>query len=241
MFNQPSGSGFLNPKERLGHLVLFTNVYSSEQRPDNLRQGQLQTVYTVDYVDLDEPGAPLHERALVGSVGITNKLTTGATNVLGRITQMDTGQPQPASVLIGYGKRQTAALGKDLVDDAALEAQDVGRATQWVTAYTSGQIATASAQAQQQAPAPQVPQQAYPAQAAPVVPQPGYGQQVAPQGYPVPGQVPQGQPVYPQQAPAPQVPQTVQAAGPDFAAVQALLAQQGIGTQPVAGQGQPGY
>lgn len=187
MFNQPSGgSGFLPAREMNGHLVLFTKVHREEQRTDNLRPGQLQRVVIVDYVDLDEPGQPLHAQAMVGNVGITNKLEVGATNVLGRISSMDTGKGQPAWILQGYDE----------------SGQDVARATQWVNAYTAS-----SMQQPQQAPAP----------------------------------VPQAQP-----APAPQPVQAQPAAAPqqsnvDFAAVQALLAQQGLVQQQPQQQNQPGY
>lgn len=217
VFNQPSGgSGFLPAKEMYGHLVLFTKVHREEQRPDNLRQGQLQRVVIVDYVDLDEPGQPLHSQAMVGNVGITNKLEVGATNVLGRISSMDTGKGQPAWILIGYDEN----------------GNDVARATQWVNAYTA---ASMQQPPQQQAPVPQAaPQPQY--QPAPVPQaQPQYQpqQQYAPQAAPVQQQVPQAQPVAPTPAEGGQV---------DFAAVQALLAQQGLvqGQQPAPNQ-QPGY
>lgn len=234
-FNQPSGSGFLPAKQMYGHLVLFTVVHSEEQRPDNLRMGQLQRVLTVDYVDLDEPGQPLHAYALVGNVGITNKLQVGQTNVLGRINQMDTGKGQPAWILDGYNE----------------QGDDVARATQWVTAYTAGQIQQAPAHQPQQQAAPQGQQvpQGYaqgaqpqyapqgPPQAPPVQQQPP--QQYPQQGYPAQGPPPQqyGSPQgYPppqgQQGPPPQQ-QNQQQAPADYAAVQQLLAQGGIPTTPV--------
>lgn len=252
MFNQPSGGGFFSAKNAFGHLILIVEVLAEEQRPDNLRQGALQRVVTVNYADLDEPGQALHTRTLIGNAGITNRLVVGQTNVLGRIAQVASDKGQPAWVLDGYGKTRDPA--GNIVDNPQLEQQDVARATQWVTAFTAGQIQQAAPpeQAQPQVPAQQygAPQgQQYPAQQQ----QPAYGAPAAPQGYPGQQQPQQVQPQYAPQgigagpavggpavpyATQQQVAPTVHEGAPDIAAVQHLLGQGGIGTQMVPQPGQ---
>lgn len=121
-FNQPtSGGGFLKPAEHQNHLLLFTNVKRSDRRYDELRKGEIDE-FTVDVVDLDGDQL-LRENVKVGHVGITNKLTVGATNVLGRISTVDTGKGNPAWVLVGF-------------NDA-----DVPKAQAWVEAQKANSFA----------------------------------------------------------------------------------------------------
>lgn len=100
-FNQPtSAGGFLKPADHQNHLLLFTEVKKSERRYDELRKGEIDE-FTVDVVDLDGDGL-LRENVKVGHVGLTNKLTVGATNVLGRLGTVDTGKGNPAWVLNSF-------------------------------------------------------------------------------------------------------------------------------------------
>lgn len=137
-FNQPaSGGGFFKPADHANHLILFTEIKRSDKRYDELRKGEIDE-FTVDVVDLDGDGV-LRENVKVGHVGITNKLTVGAKNVLGRVGTVDTGKGNPAWVLVGF------------------QEADVPKAQAWVEAQKSKQFAqpaTATATAAPAAVAP---------------------------------------------------------------------------------------
>lgn len=122
MFNQPtSGGGFFKPAEHKEHLLLFTNIKKSERRYDELRKGDIDE-FTVDVVDLDGDQV-LRENVKVGHVGITNKLTVGAKNVLGRLGTVDTGKGNPAWILSNFSEA------------------DVPKAQAWVEAQKANQFA----------------------------------------------------------------------------------------------------
>lgn len=140
MFNQPSSGGsYFKPAEHLNHLLLFTAVKSVSRRYDELRKGEIDE-YLVDVVDLDGDQT-LRTDVKVSHVGITNKLTVGATNVLGRVSTVDTGKGNPAWVLVGF-------------NDA-----DVPKAQAWVEAQAKQQFAQPAAPAA----APAAPSAAVPA------------------------------------------------------------------------------
>lgn len=156
-FNQPSsGGGFFKPKEALGHLVLFTKVHDIYYNPTNVYKGKSQPrdEAKVDMVDLD--GDQAHrERVIVTHPGIVNRLTAGASNVLGRIGRV---------AMEGDGD-DTFFWVLNPYEDS-----DVPKAQAWVQAWQSGQFGqpqnapqsapNQGAQQQAQAPAPQAPQSA---------------------------------------------------------------------------------
>lgn len=130
----------------MNHLVLFTAIHKSERRFDEMRKGEIDE-FTVDLVDLDGDGE-LRENVKVGHVGITNKLTVGAKNVLGRIGSVDTGKGNPAWILNSF-------------TDA-----DVPKAQAWVEAQSRKSFAQPAA-----ATAPVTPAAAAPAPATPALDQ----------------------------------------------------------------------
>lgn len=177
-FNQPqSGGGFFNSKEHVGSLLLITKVHEVYHNAMNVYQGKPapRDEAKVDVVDLDrgDLGYQLRERITMTHPGIVNRLSTGATNILGRLT-METGTNGDYYALQPY-------------EDA-----DVDKATRWVNWWTSQQMN--QPQSAPQAPsqgqgmpqgqpgpgggqaAPQAPQGQGYAQGG-QVPQPGYGQQ----------------------------------------------------------------
>lgn len=134
MFQQPSSGGsYFKPAEHLNHLLLFTAVKSVSRRYDELRKGEIDE-YIVDVVDLDGDQL-IREDVKVSHVGITNKLTVGAANVLGRITTVDTGKGNPAWVLVGFADT------------------DVPKAQAWVEARAKNQFAQPAAATPAAAPA----------------------------------------------------------------------------------------
>lgn len=188
MFNQPqAGGGFFDTKNHVGSLVLITKVHEVYHNSMNVYQGKPapRDEAKVDIVDLDQDGV-LRERITLTHPGLVNRLSTGATNILGRITQEPTSDGQNYYyALQGY------------------EETDVPRATQWVQMWQAGQLQQPQTQPQggqngpQSAPQGQGgPQGGYGAPAPSSAPQSapqGYGQQQAP-GYGQGG--PQGHPGY---------------------------------------------
>lgn len=122
MFQQPKdGGAFFKPADHNGHLVLFTAIKDVHRRYDELRKGEIDE-YVVDFVDLDGD-QQLRTDVKVGHVGITNKLSKGAKNVLARVGTVDTGKGNPAWVLHNF-------------QDA-----DVPRAQAWVEAQARNAFA----------------------------------------------------------------------------------------------------
>jgi hypothetical protein len=217
-FNQPSsGGGFFESKNAVGHLILITKVHQIYHNPTNVYAGKPQPrdEAKVDLVDLDAPGQDHRERITITHPGLVNRLTEGATNVLGRIGQVPTENGNPAYVLNAH------------------EGQDVMRAQQWVQMYEQMKYAQPQGQVQHQ-PAQTYAPQGQP-QGDPYGQQPSYGGQApiqAPQGgqgaqyAQGPGPVPQTGPQMPQTGYQGQ-PQYHPAVSPEqLAALQALQAGQ---------------
>lgn len=233
-FAQPSsGGGYFDSKNHVGHLILFTTIHEVYHNPTNVYKGKAQPrdEAKVDLVDLNGDGM-LRTRVIVTHPGIVNRLTPGARNVLGRVSQKASAD-DPESfyyALDGYND------------------EDVPLAKSWVEAFDAGrfgQPAAAQGQGASQAPA-QTPQNA--PSGAPSGQPPWANTQGQGSGAqtPVSGP-PQGQPAWQQAQVPPQSapPATVQGqqidpaiaqqlAGMDPAALAALM--QGLGATPVQQQ-----
>lgn len=189
MFNQPQASGgYFDSKNHVGSLVLVTQVHEVYHNSMNVYQGKPapRDEAKIDIVDLSQDGQ-LRERVIATHPGIVNRLSTGATNILGRITQEPTQDGQNYYyALQGY-------------DEA-----DVPVATQWVQQWQAGQMKQPAQQAQsapQSAPQGQSgPQGGYGSQSPQGAPQGGYGQQQPAQA-PYGQGGPQGHPGYQQNGP----------------------------------------
>lgn len=125
-FAQPgTGGGYFISKDALGHLILITQVHDVYHNPTNVYRGIVQPrdEAKVDYVDLDSWDKELHERVIMTHPGLVNRLATGKTNILGRVSEQPTKD----------GNNTFYAL--DPHEDA-----DVQRAKAWLDAYRAGQF-----------------------------------------------------------------------------------------------------
>jgi hypothetical protein len=96
---QPTGS-FFKPAEADGHLILITRVAKFEKRFDQMRGEEIDQAI-VDLVDIDGD-KKLREGVLLTHKGLTNRLSTSARMVLGRIGQVDTKSGNKAWVLLPF-------------------------------------------------------------------------------------------------------------------------------------------
>lgn len=230
-FAQPSaGGGYFQSKDHVGHLVLFTTIHEVYHNATNVYKGKAQPrdEAKVDVVDLNGDGM-LRTRVIVTHPGIVNRLTPGARNVLGRVTQKAS-PDDPESfyyALDGY-------------EDA-----DVPIAKSWVEAFDAGRFGQPAAQATATAPnpAPGAPSQApgwanAPGQGSgaqePVSGPPSWAQSQVPP--PAGQQWSTPQPSAQAGPPAVDPAIAAQLAGMDPAALAALV--QGLGATPVQQQGQ---
>lgn len=235
-FNQPAaGGGYFEPKNAVGHLILVLKVHEVYHNSTNVYAGKPQPrdEAKVDVVDLSGDGM-LRERVIMTHPGLVNRLYTGATKILGRIGQVESGKGNPAFVLNNF------------------EDGDVEVAKRWVEHFGATQFAApqAPAQVQQQAPLPPAQGQWGTPQ---VNPQPGWQ---APAQAEAPGWAQQGTQAAPSAPQVAQAPQSAPAAaqgpqngqtvalppGVDPAALAALMSQ--LGATPIQESqtgGQPPY
>lgn len=178
MFNQPqAGGGYFESKNALNHLILITKVHDVYHNPNNVFGGRPmpRDEAKVDLVDLDAPGQEHRERIIVTHPGIVNRLSTGATNILGRIGTVPTDKGNDAFVLEPFNA-----------------GTDDQRAAQWVQGWQAGQFHKPVQQGQQQG-----------WNANPQSPPPAYAQQ-QPQSQPQATAAPQGYQSAPAQQSGPQ-------------------------------------
>lgn len=144
----PKSSGFIDCKNKVGHLLAIFGCHSIEDQPDTFNQGQMRKVARIDYADLDdEVGGEIKWGALVDKPGIVNKLSVGMpTSILGRLIKGDAKAGQSAPFILDDHQPEDMVRFRDV----------------WLPPNRAA-LAGTGPQSLRQAPAPQ--QQGYPAQA----------------------------------------------------------------------------
>ncbi len=197
VLQQPPGSEWLSPKNKIGHLLAIFDCLSQREEPDPMNPGKLRTVAEIVYADLsDGEGGRIVWGAQVDKPGIVNKLKNQRGTILGRLELGDAKAGQSAPYILQDHTPEDAAYftGTWLpANRAALDGKQPQRAA------SQAPTTPAAAPAAPAAPAPQPsapPAQQYVPAPAATAAFPG---QVVPAPQPVAAQVPQ----------VPQVPQPV--------------------------------